>query len=123
MDYLFTKLKKHAKEVEEAPKIFTDYYTNCLNYRFAKLSEYYTKIDESPFYAAAVALHPCKRFTYFDEIWSKTTGGTTNIHNARQSTRRLFDDYLRRAIAERESSLPERDSLFVQDEDDRDDED
>jgi hypothetical protein len=123
MDYLFAKLKKHAKEVEEAPEIFTDYYTNCLNHGFAKLSEYYTKIDESPFYAAAVALRPCKRFTYFDEIWSKTTGGATNIHNARQSTRRLFDDYLRRAIAERESSPPERDSLFVQDEDDEDDED
>jgi hypothetical protein len=106
-------LKKHAKEVEEAPEIFTDYYTNCLNYGFAKLSKYYTKIDESPFYAAAIALYPCKRFTYFDEIWSKTTGGATNIHNARQSTRRLFNDYLRRAIAERELSPPKRDSLFV----------
>lgn len=122
MDYLFAKLKKHAKEVEETPKIFTDYYIICLNHGFAKLSKYYTKIDESPFYATAVALHPCKRFTYFDEIWSKTTGGATNIHNARQSTRRLFDDYLRRAIAERESS-PEQDTLFVQDEDDEDDED
>ncbi|KAM0710102.1 hypothetical protein Q7P35_002464 [Cladosporium inversicolor] len=96
MDYLFAKLKKHAKEVEETPKIFTDYYIICLNHGFAKLSEYYTKIDESPFYAAAVALHPCKRFTYFDEIW--------------------------RAIAERESS-PKQDTLFVQDEDDEDDED
>ncbi|KAM0707974.1 hypothetical protein Q7P35_004623 [Cladosporium inversicolor] len=96
MDYLFAKLKKHTKEVEETPEIFTDYYIICLNYGFAKLSEYYTKIDESPFYATAVALHPCKRFTYFDEIW--------------------------RAIAERESS-PEQDTLFVQDEDDEDDED
>ncbi|KAM0713361.1 hypothetical protein Q7P35_000814 [Cladosporium inversicolor] len=122
MDYLFAKLKKHAKEVEETPKIFTDYYIICLNHGFAKLSEYYTKIDESPFYATAVALHPCKRFTYFDEIWSKTTGSATNIHNAQQSTWRLFDDYLRRAIAERESS-PEQDTLFVQDEDNEDDED
>ncbi|KAM0700923.1 hypothetical protein Q7P35_012645 [Cladosporium inversicolor] len=122
MDYLFAKLKKHAKEVEETPEIFTDYYTICLYHGFVKLSEYYTKIDESPFYAAAVALHPYKRFTYFDEIWSKTTSGATNIHNARQSTRRLFDDYLRRAIAERESS-PEQDTLFVQDKDDEDDED
>ncbi|KAM0708845.1 hypothetical protein Q7P35_005498 [Cladosporium inversicolor] len=122
MDYLFSKLKKHATEVEESPEIFTDHYTNCLNHGFAKLSKYYTRIDESLFYAAAVALHPCKRFTSFDEIWSKTTGDATNIHNARQSTRRLCDDYLRRAIAKRELSPPKQASLFVQDEDAEDDE-
>jgi hypothetical protein len=123
MDYLFAKLKKHANEVEESPHLFTDYYIASLNHGFAKLSEYYTKIDESPYYAAAVALHPCRRFTYFDENWTKTTGGPRAILTARQSTRRLFDDYLSRAVAERESSS-EPDTLFVNDQsDDEDDED
>jgi hypothetical protein len=67
MDYLFAKLKKHANEVKESPHLFTDYYIASLNHGFAKLSEYYIKIDESPYYAAAVALHPYRRFTYFDE--------------------------------------------------------
>ena len=66
MDYLFSKLKKRVKEVEERPSIFNDYYTNCLNHGFTKLSDYYTKIDESPYYAAAVALHPCQKFDYFE---------------------------------------------------------
>jgi hypothetical protein len=123
MDYLFAKLKKHANEVEESPHLFTNYYIASLNHGFAKLSEYYTKIDESPYYAAAVALHPCRRFTYFDENWTKTTGSPRAILIARQSTRRLFDDYLSRAVAERELSS-ELDTLFVNDQsDDEDDED
>jgi hypothetical protein len=112
MDYLFAKMKKHQDETTESPHLFTDYYMTALNHGFAKCSEYYTKIDDSPFYAAAVALHPCRRFTYFNDTWSKTTGGSSAILTAKQSTRRLFDDYLARAVAERESS-PEQDSLFI----------
>jgi hypothetical protein len=122
MDFLFAKLKKHSHEVEDSPELFSDYYTECLNHGFVKLSEYYTKIDESPYYAAAVALHPCKRFTYFDEIWSKTTGGVASIQTAKASTRRLFDDYLKRARAERESST-ELDTLFIHDDNEDEDED
>lgn len=99
MDYLFAKLEKHSDEVSERPDLFTDHYVAALDHGFAKLSKYYTKIDESPYYAAAVALHPCRRFTYFDNNWSKTTSGDRAILNAKQATRRLFDDYLTRAVA------------------------
>jgi hypothetical protein len=66
MDYLFNKLRKHADEVTAKPSLFTNHYQHCLNHGFAKLSEYYTKIDDSRLYHAAVALHPCRKFTYFE---------------------------------------------------------
>lgn len=122
MDYLFAKLKKHSDEVSERPDLFTDYYMAALNHGFAKLSEYYTKVDESPYYAAAVALHPCRRFTYFDNNWSKTTGGDRAICNAKQATKRLFEEYLTRAITERESSS-EPEALFISNTTQSDDED
>lgn len=62
MEFLFTKLKRHAIEIEEHSEAFTDYHTCCLNHSFATFEKYYTKIDETPFYAAAVALHLYKRF-------------------------------------------------------------
>lgn len=125
MDYLFVKLKKHSKEVTDRPKIFTDYYTNCLNHGFAKLSDYYTKIDESPYYAAAVALHPCKKFANFDTTWGPTKGGRDAIKIAKQSTRRLFMQYLDRAPSfecEGSSPTPLR-TLSVDDKSEDEDED
>jgi hypothetical protein len=112
MDYVFTKLKKHSDWINERPDLFTDYYIAALNYGFAKLSEHYTKVDESPYYAAAVALHPCRRFTSFDNNWSKTTSGDRAVLNAKETTKRLFREYLTRTITERESSS-EPEALFV----------
>lgn len=70
MDYLFNTLKERAdkvqKDQDEDTGIFTDYYTHYLNYGYTKLLDYYSKVDASPFYAVAVALHPYKRFTYFE---------------------------------------------------------
>lgn len=66
MDYLFIKLRKRSNEVLARPELFTDYYTHCLNHGFDKLSEYYTKIDNSPYYAASVVLHPYKKYDYFE---------------------------------------------------------
>jgi hypothetical protein len=100
MVYLFAKLKKHANEVQKTPNPSTDRYIAALNHGFAKFSEYYTKVDEPPYYTAAVSLHPCSRFTCTDDNWTSTTGGGRAILNAKQSIRHLFDDHLTRAIAE-----------------------
>lgn len=99
MDYLFNTLKERADEVEQDQQrdtgIFTDYFSHCLNHGFAKLREYYTKVDTSPFYAAAVALHPCKKFNYFEQQWT-TKDAEKDIKKAKQSVRRLFSDYIER---------------------------
>ena len=58
MDYLFAKLKKHSNKFSERPDLFTNHYIAALDYGFAKLSEYYIKVNESLYYAAAIALYP-----------------------------------------------------------------
>lgn len=99
MDYLFNMLKERADEVQKDQDddtgIFTDYYTHCLNHGFAKLRDYYTKVDASPFYASAVALHPCKKFNYFERVWTFKSADKA-IKKAKQSVRRLFNEYIER---------------------------
>lgn len=39
-----------------------------------KLNDYYTRIDETPLYYAAIALHPEMKMRYFEDEWvSKPT--------------------------------------------------
>lgn len=76
------------------PELFTDYYTHCLNHGFDKLSKYYTKIDESPYYAAAIAFHSCKKFDYFKKTWGPNKGGTKAIATAKRAMRALFTNYI-----------------------------
>jgi hypothetical protein len=99
LDYLFIKLRRRSNEVLAHPELFTDYYTHCLNHGFDKLSEYYTKIDESPYYAAAIALHPCKKFDYFEKTWGPNKGGTKAIATAKRAVRALFTDYIQKERA------------------------
>ncbi|KAM0711447.1 hypothetical protein Q7P35_002187 [Cladosporium inversicolor] len=84
MDYLFIKLRKRSNEVLARPELFTDYYTHCLNHGFDKLSEYYTKIDNSPYYAASVG---------------STKGGAKAITTAKRAVRTLFGEYLKQERA------------------------
>jgi hypothetical protein len=120
MDYLFIKLKKHADEVTENPHLFTDHYQACLDHGFFKLRDYFIKIDETPYYAAAVALHPYKRFTYFEDAWQNTVDSEASILAAKTTTRRLFDEYLKRACAESTSPPLARTTLFMSDDEDED---
>lgn len=123
MDFLFSKLKKHADEVTDKPALFTDHYKHCLNHGFTKLSEYYSKIDDSRLYSAAVALNPCRRFTYFDTVWRHNKGGLTAIRKAKHQTKELFEEYLTR---HRVSTPPSAASLLTSpggDEDEDEDDD
>lgn len=94
MDFLFLKLAKRADGVNARPERYSEHYRHCINHGFSKLQQYYTKIDDSRLYAAAVALHPCMRFKYFDKAWSNKPGGREQIDFARRQTRSLYDDYL-----------------------------
>jgi hypothetical protein len=96
MDFLFLKLARRANEVNADQELFSDYYRHCINHGFSKLQQYYTKIDDSRLYTAAVALHPCMRFAYFEKQWANKPGGREQIDNAKRWTRSLFDDYLSR---------------------------
>jgi hypothetical protein len=67
MDFLFLKFAERADEVNADQELFSDHYRHCINHRFSKLQQYYTKIDDSRLYTAAVAIHPYMRFKYFEK--------------------------------------------------------
>lgn len=62
-------------------------------------------MDASPFYASAVALHPYKKFTYFERSWTFTDADKA-IKKAKQSVHRLYNDYLERYHNEDEIASP-----------------
>jgi hypothetical protein len=68
MNYLFTMLKSRADDVTARPSRYSAYYSQCLNHSYLKLQDYFTKIDDGRLYSAAVALNPCRRFTYFENL-------------------------------------------------------
>jgi hypothetical protein len=97
MDFLFKKLKKAADEITANPELFTDHYRHCVNHGFIKLREYYSLTDESRIYRAAVALHPCYRFEYFERAWHNIPNGSREIKRAKQAVEDLFSEYVDRA--------------------------
>lgn len=95
-DYLFLHLRKAADEISAHEELFTDHYRHCVNEGFLKLREYYTLGDRSRLYRAAVALHPCLRYDYFDEKWLPYTDGDKHVSNAKAAVQSLFDEYKQR---------------------------
>ena len=47
--------------------------STCLNLSWCKLDEYYSKLDDSPVYAAALFCNPRFRFDYFRKRWTTDT--------------------------------------------------
>ena len=110
MNYLFTMLKSRADDVTARPGRYSAHYSHCLNHGYLKLQDYFTKIDDSRLYSAAVVLNPCRRFTYFENSWSAHEGGRAMIDNAKRWTRELFEEYLKRLP---ESAPDEPDTEFI----------
>ena len=49
------------------------YFKEAINNAWVKLDEYYTRMDESPVYAASVALNPSQMWHYMEEKWGSNT--------------------------------------------------
>jgi hypothetical protein len=110
MNYLFIMLKSRADDVTARPSRYSAHYSNYLDYGYLKLQDYFTKIDNSRLYSAAVALNPCRRFAYFENSWSAYEGGRAIIDNAKRWTRELFEEYLEKLP---ESAPDEPDTEFI----------
>jgi hypothetical protein len=93
-DYLFNKLAKFEEEVNAQPELFTDYYTSCISAGFIKLRQYYELTDRSSIYRAAVALHPGKRFLWFERQWTAQEGGHREVKAAKDAVRLLWRRHL-----------------------------
>ena len=93
-DHLFNKLSKAELEVNQDPSLFTDHYINCINAGFAKLKEYYGLTDRSSLYLLVIALHPGKRFRWFENQCRYNKGGRRDIANAKSAVKLLWQRWL-----------------------------
>ncbi|TKA50188.1 hypothetical protein B0A49_11188, partial [Cryomyces minteri] len=93
IDYLYKKLSTAADEItaDKDNKIFTNHYQTGVNTGFLKLKEYFTLTDRSPLYRAAIALHPCHKFAWFEAHWSRNK---SYITAAKKVTKELFATYV-----------------------------
>jgi hypothetical protein len=68
-EFLLGKLEKY----KEMAKDFSDpeQFKIGINMAWEKLEKYYTILDETPIYYAAVALHPAYRWGWFEQSWSR----------------------------------------------------
>jgi hypothetical protein len=61
------------KHLDAMKKIYTvsshPRLAESINTAWSKLDEYYIKLDETPIYAAALAVHPSYRYYYFETTW------------------------------------------------------
>ncbi|KAL6405537.1 hAT family dimerization domain protein [Ilyonectria robusta] len=48
----------------------TEHFRIGINLAWDKLDEYYRRLDETPIYYTAIALHPAYRWDWFDETWA-----------------------------------------------------
>ena len=63
---------KHLYEAKNAAEaIDSRHYKAGIEVAIPKLMKYYQKAMETPIYRMAVALHPGRRFEYFDTMWDK----------------------------------------------------
>jgi hypothetical protein len=78
MDFMFKHLKQEADAIvadaddaaaNEGPPKYLSHYSSGVDAGYLKLTEYYSLIDRTPLYRAAMVLHPRWKFDYFEENW------------------------------------------------------
>lgn len=96
-DFLFAHLRKAVVAMEEDLSNYIDHYQNCLNTAWLKLTEYYSKTNETRLYRAAMALHPCLRYEYFEQHWKDNSATVDDVTKAKNAVKELYGDYVQRA--------------------------
>jgi len=66
-EFLLERLEVWKALANEFPS--PDHFSINTNHCWSKLHDYYLKLDETPVYYAAVALHPAYRWSFFDDKW------------------------------------------------------
>ncbi|RYP07091.1 hypothetical protein DL764_002723 [Monosporascus ibericus] len=67
-EFLLDRLERFKARVEDLPD--SRYMAANLNLAWLKLNEYYTKLQETPIYVTALALHPAYRWRWFERNWA-----------------------------------------------------
>ena len=66
-EFLLGTLEKYKEMAETLPE--SEHFRVNINLGWQKLEEYYHRLDETPIYYSALALHPAYRWDYFEEQW------------------------------------------------------
>jgi hypothetical protein len=87
VELLLDHLEKQKDIYTEAkyPHLF-----KSINLAWAKLDDYYTKIDESPAYTTALALHPRFRYSYFEKRWDE--GMKKHLNKTKRAIQQLWNE-------------------------------
>jgi hypothetical protein len=95
MQYLYTMLETFQDSLTNKDRC--THLQDGVKMAIQKLAKYFEKMDkESPYYFAALALHPQKKKAWFQDKWKKHS---LWIQDAMRFTRQIFDTYV-------ESELP-----------------
>ncbi len=87
-----------------------DHFSINIDLAWTKLNQYYTKLDNSPIYVAAVVLHPRFKWRWIEQAWKERPDW---INGARQSFSQLINQYRYWQPPEDEQSLPKRPRLDI----------
>ena len=85
-EFLLAILEKAKTDVLHLPD--ENRWKISINSAWAVLDKYYRRLDETPVYYTAVALHPKYRFKYFEEWWSHSPSW---IKSAKDIVRNLWE--------------------------------
>lgn len=92
-EYLLSELEQRYRPYElvdyEATGAPEDHLAINLKAAWAKINDYYGRLDESPVYFAAVCLHPYYKF-YCDRAWSDKPSWLTR---SREAFQQLWSSY------------------------------
>ncbi|TVY75153.1 putative AC transposase [Fusarium oxysporum f. sp. cubense] len=67
-EYLLGKMEVYKAAAHRYPD--PEHFKVNINLCWKKLDKYYSRLDETPVYYAAIALHPAYRWGYFEDVWA-----------------------------------------------------
>lgn len=99
---------QRAREVSQINGIepdFRNFIISSIDNAWSKLNEYYTKLEDSPLWAAAVVLYPAFNLQWLEEQWQSETQ-VLWIHKAKKGLQNYFDYWYPDTQAEEISTPP-----------------
>ncbi|KJZ68169.1 hypothetical protein HIM_12437 [Hirsutella minnesotensis 3608] len=88
-EFVLEALEEYKLRVADIPD--SEHFRININLGWEKLNKYYCRLDETPIYYAALALHPAFRWGYFENEWK---GNAEWVKTAKQMVREVWEtDY------------------------------
>ncbi|OAQ65584.1 restless-like transposase [Purpureocillium lilacinum] len=89
-EYLLEVLEHYKAVAKDFPE--PEHFTVGINMAWEKLEKYYTKLNETPIYYAALAFHPAYRWSWFTDHWAERQEW---VDEAKQMVQEVWDNSYR----------------------------